>query len=97
MVLRALPYVLIWLNAMLLFIDATPHRAMTALCGVGAAVAARILAPRVAVSAPLLVAAVVTSVALALDVPSSAGLGRALAATLFGTLAMYCLARAVRG
>lgn len=97
MLLRALPYVFIWLDAVLLFIDPTPMRAMLALAGVGAAGAARLAADRPPLATAVLVVAAAAPVSLLLTAASTAGLVRALVAAIGGTFALYCLTRAARG
>lgn len=97
MLLRALPYVLVWLDAVFLFIDPTPLRALLALAGVAAAGATRFAAGRPALVAAALVGAAAIPVALLLTAASTAGLVRALVAAMGGTFAIYCTMRAVRG
>lgn len=97
MFLRALPYVLVWLDAVLLFVDPTPTRTLLAFAGVAAAGLSRLLCGRRTIATAALAAAAAAPVGLVLTAASTDGLSRAVVAAVSGTFALYCMARGVRG
>lgn len=96
---RALPYVLVWLDALLLLGEGAPDlpRATVAAIGVLGALRARTVQTRPLAFWLAAGAAITAPVVLLATALHPTALARTVIAAVFGLFALYCTFRAIRG